>query len=511
MSRTLLQSAFLIMIITLIGRVIGLVRGIFVGAEFGTTLEASAYRLAFTIPSTLFVFVPGALNAIFIPSLKGMITRGQELEAKQLFQKVLTLSIIISFILSILLWIWAEPIISFISPGSSTELLILAADLLRWMLPSLFFIVLIGLFSSTLNVHFSFVLPNFGTIVNSLIVIIVLILFAPTFHIYALALATTLGFAGAAIVMLPRIFKEKYSLRPNLQWRDPELRKIGERFLPIMLGSFITSINEFLEKYLISNQGDDKIAALGYAKEVYQVPMAIFVAAFAMPLFPLLVEFVTKKDFTSTKQTIEKGLTYLLILMLPTTIGMWILSVPIVSVIYERGAFDAHSTTITAFALIFFALGLYPLVVRDMLTRAFYAMENTKIPVLAGIVQIISYVISSFLLIPVLGFAGAALGWTIGAIVNASLLWVILYRKIGNFIRKNYLWSWLRVGIATVGMAVILYLFNWVSETWNRYFQLGLAILIGATVYGVLLFLLREPLMQELLSKLLKRGKRATN
>lgn len=505
MAKTFLKSAMLIMIITLVGRVIGLVRGIFVGAEFGTTLEASAYRLAFTIPSTLFVFVPGALNAIFIPSLKGMITRGQALEAKQLFQKMFTLSILITFILFVALWIWAEPIISFISPDSSPELLTLAADLLRWMLPSLFFIILIGLFSSTLNVHFSFVLPNVGTIINSVIVILVLLVFAPIYNIYALALGTTLGFAGAALLMLPRIYKEKYTLTPNWHWRDPELRKIGERFVPIMLGSIITSLNEFIEKYLISGLGDDKIAALGYAKEVYQVPMAIFLAAFAMPLFPFLVEYVTKKDFTATKRTIEKGLNYLLLLMIPTTIGMILLSKEMISVIYQRGVFDANSTEITAFALIFFAIGLYPLVVRDMLTRAFYAMENTKIPVMAAIVQMIAYVFSSLLFIPWLGFAGAAMGWTIGAIVNAVILWIILHKKMGSFIRRTFLWSVGRVLIASSGMAILLYFFNQFSEIWNRYIQLGVAILLGGLVYALLLIVVREPLIAELLSKVMKR------
>lgn len=498
MAKTLLKTAVFIMVVTLVGRVIGLVRGVFIGAEFGTTLEASAFRLAFTIPSTLFVFVPGALNAVFIPSLKGLLTQGKEAEAKALFQKILTLSIVTVFGLSLLLWTFAQPIMAFISPGSSPQLLALAADLLRWMLPSLFFIVLIGLFSSTLNVHFSFVLPNIGTIANSAIVILVLVFFAPSLHIYALALGTTLGFFGAAFIMLPRIVRERYSLTPNWQWRDPELRKIGERFVPIMLGSFLTSLNEFIEKFLVSDLGDDKIAALGYAKEIYHVPMAIFLAAFAMPLFPLLVEFVTKKEFTSMKLTIEKGLTYLLILMIPTTVGIVLLNKEIVAVIYERGSFTSYSTDITAYALLFFALGLYPLVVRDMLTRAFYALENTKIPVFAGIVQVVFFVIGSFVFIPILGFAGAAMGWTIGAVVNALILWVILQRRIGRFVQRGFLYSCVRVTIAASSMALVLYIMNDRLADWNRYVLVGTMIAGGAVIYGMILIMLKEPYVLQL-------------
>lgn len=505
MSKTLLKSAVFIMIITLVGRVMGLVRNIFVNYQFGTTTESSAYFLAFTIPSAIFAFVPGALNAIFIPSLKKLVIDGKREEAKQLTQKLLTLTLLLSLIICIIGWIWAEPIISFIAPESSEELKILAAHLLRWMLPSILFIMLIGVFSSTLNVHNSFVLPNVGTIINSLILIAVLFIFVPVLGIYALALGTTLGFAGAALIMLPKVYLEKYTLRPNWHWNDPELKKIGERFLPIMLGSFITSINEFIEKFLVSGYGDDKIAVLVNAKTIYQVPMAVFVTAFAMPLFPLLVEYLRHKDLENTKATIEKGLSYLLILMIPTTVGICLLSQELVSVLYQRGKFDQTSTELTAFALLFFTLGLYPLAVRDLLTRAFYALENTVIPVLAGILQILMYVVGSYLFMPLLGYAAAAMGWTVGAICNVILLWIILQRKIGNFVSRFFMMTALKALGASAVMGAALFLFQSWTPDWNRYLHLTVAILLGALVYGLMLLLFKEPLTKDLLDKVKSR------
>jgi putative peptidoglycan lipid II flippase len=505
MSQTLIRSAFWIIVITLIGRVMGLVRSIFVSHEFGTTLEASAFSLAFTIPSTIFLFVPGALNAVFIPSLKGLVTEGRVVEAQKLFRKTLTITVVFYLLLSVAIWVWSEPIISFISPGSSIELKALAADLLRWMLPSILFIVLIGIFSSALNVHHSFVIPNISNIVNSGIVIFAILVLVPYMDIHGLALGTTLGFAGAALMMLPKVFREKYSVLPNWEWNDPEVKKMGERFLPIMIGSLITSMNDFIEKYLISGYGDDKIAAMWYAKQVYQVPMSVFIGAFAMPLFPYMVEYLKKKDYISTKETIEKGLTYLLILLIPTTIGMWILSEGIVSVLFERGDFDAYSTEITAYALIFFVLGLYPLAVRDLLTRAFYALENTLIPVIAAVVQILIYILASLIAMPVIGFAGAALGWTIGAIVNALILWVILQRKIGNFVSRKFLISTVKVMLASIAMGICVYVIDFLTEAWNRYLVVSAAIIVGGVIYGLILILLKESLTLDLFSKLLRR------
>ncbi|WP_188816612.1 murein biosynthesis integral membrane protein MurJ [Calditerricola satsumensis] len=505
MATFLLRSAIVIIVLTMIGRVMGLVRSIFISHEFGTSFEVGAFYTAFTIPNLVFLFVPGAINAVFLPSLKKYIIQGKFDEARALFQKVLTVSLLIYSLFTAVAWLYADPIIAWMTPGIPVHEQKLAANLLRWMLPSNLFIVLIGLFSSTLNVHGQFGLPNFGSIVNSLIVIFSIYLFVPLLGIHGLAIGTTLGFAGAALIMLPALIRKRYSLAPNWQWRDPELKKIGERFLPILLGSLITSLNEVIEKFLTSDFGSDKIAALSYAKQIYQVPLAVFVGAFAMPIFPLLVELIKKHAWQEAKSALEKTLTYMLLLLLPTTAGLWVLGEKIVALLFQRGQFDAYSTHITTLGLIFFALGLYPLAVRDILTRAFYALENTVIPVVVGVIQIAAYVLSSLMFARYLGFSGVALGWTVGAMVNVLLLGMLLWKKIGRFVGRVYLLSSIKASVATAGMVAALKGMLIVTDDWPLFLEVPAAILLGAMVYGGLLLMLKEELTVDVWIRLLKR------
>ncbi len=501
MKRTILQSAILIMIVTLLGRAMGLVRTIFISKEFGTTLEASAYLLAFSIPNLLFLFLPGALNAVFVPPLKRLINHGKIAEAKALFQKMVTITTIAYILIGILIWVFAKEIIFLIAANSSLELKLLATELLKIMIPSAFFIAMLSLFSSTLNVHYYFVLPTLGPIINSAIVIISIYTLVPIFGLYGLAYGTTLGFAGAAFMLLPAIYKEKYSLKPNWQWNDPEVYKIGERILPIMFGTAVSSLNEFIEKFLVSDLGDDKIAALGYARQIYQLPIAIFFGSIAIPLFIVLLDHLKNNELQSAKGTIEKGLLYMLVLMLPTTVGIWFIGDKIIMALFQRGSFDFTSTQITTSALIFFALALYPLTVKDIFVRAFYALENTFTPVLIGFVQIAIYIVAAVLLIPIMGFSGAAFGWAIGGVFSTLILGFLLWRKIGNFISKLFIQSSIKVLLSSLAMGIGLYGFNLISTTWSVYLQVLIAIILAVVIYGGMLILLKEPIAIALVQK----------
>ncbi|CCQ98321.1 putative MviN-like protein [[Clostridium] ultunense Esp] len=457
MPKSIIQSALLVMIATLLGRAMGFIRTIFVSQAFGTSLEASAYMLAFTIPNTLFTFLPGVMNAVFIPVLKGLYSSGNPLRARLLFQKMLTITTLIYLLLGVFIWIWADPITSFIASGGSEALKDLSAHLLRLMTPSLLFIVLLGLFSSTLNVHYYFVLPTLGTIMNSLIVILSLFFLVPSMGINGLAIGTTLGFAGGSLMMLPFILKEKYSLRPDWRWRDEDLITIGWRFIPILLGSFLTTMNEFIEKFLVAGFGDDKIAALGYARQLVQLPIAILFGAIVSPLYILLLDQMKGGKMEETRQTLSRSVTLMTLLFLPITVGIGILAAPLVSLLFERGAFDARSTEITSIALLLLGISLLPTIVKDLFTRVFYALDNTWIPVVLNVLQILFYILLSLLLIPRMGFGAVALGWSLASLLGALLIGALLWKKIGPFLGRSYLRSLMKGVAATFMTGLMVY------------------------------------------------------
>jgi putative peptidoglycan lipid II flippase len=525
MAQTILRSAVVIMIVTLVGRVVGLLRETLLGINFGAHFEADVYRYAFAIPNTIFLFVPGALNAIFVPSIKSMLVQNRQEEARALFRKMLTVTTVIYVIIMVLGMIFSREIIqamTFMQHDSSVvtaqqrmEQLEMGTRMLQIMWPSAMFIALIGVFQATLNAHQQFFIPTLSTVVNSIVVCAAYPLFVPYYGIYGVAIGTTLGFLFAALSMVYSIKKQKYSLRPDFSWNNEEMKKIGERFIPIMLGSLITQVYSFIYPVLASGLGEGRVAALGYANNIYQLPMAIFVAAFTLPIYPYLVEYFTKGELDKMKRSITEGMQYLFILTVPVIVAMAVIPNELASLIYyigDGGKFDEKANSLTANALLFMGLGLFFLAARDLLTRAFYAMENTKLTVIAAIIGILANIISSLLFIPYLSHGGVALGTSVGSLVNMLVLGFFLRRHIGPFMHREFWITGVKTGVASVIMGAALYAattFVSFQGVWIQKFYILFLIALGAGIFFAVLVSLREPLavriMERFAGKLLKR------
>mgnify|MGYP001948519853 FL=1 len=510
MARTLLRSAALIMVMTLLARVIGFVRETLLAHQFGVTFAVDAYKVAYSIPQTLFLFVPGALNAIFLTSVKGLLTERRTADAVKLFRQMLTLVTLLYLALAVLGYLFAEPITRLIAPTYTGAELELTVRMMRIMWPAAVFIALIGLFQATLNAHEDFFWPMLGGILNSVIVIAAYPLLVPGLGIRGVAIGTTLGFAAAALIMVYPLRKHRYSFRPSMAWNNAEMRSIGERFVPIMIGSSVTQLTVFLEKFMVTPLGEGKVSSLNYANTFFQLPMSIFVSAFALPILPYLVEYYKKKDMSRMKESLESSLQYLLILIIPVTAAMLVIPEPLLSLIYQWGTssqFDAHALHLTGYALFFYSFGLMFLAGRDLFTRAFYAMENTKLPVFVAVFSIGVFFVAGMALTRTFDHGGIALGASISAATNMLLLGWLLRRRIGSMLSRRFWITLLRTSIASAIMAVIvrsvLYLWSWGEVHWIVYKAAVIfAICLGAAIYGLMLVALREPKAKDLWLKI---------
>jgi putative peptidoglycan lipid II flippase len=324
----------------------------------------------------------------------------------------------------------------------------------------------------------------------------------PVYGPTGLAIATTLGYLAGMLTMLPTLRQFGYRHRISFAVRgDEALSGMGERVVPIMIGAVVAQATTFLERGFAESTGTGAISALANANQIVQIPMAIFVGAFTLPLFPLLSSHVKRGELEEMKGILQKGLAYLFILLVPVTAGLALYAEPVIRLAFARGAFDDYSVAITAWALPFYALGLFALASRDLLTRAFYALENTRTPVVIGVVGIVVYVLANWLLIPGLGHGGIALANAVSAYSQAILLFVLLWRAVGLPVRRSFLGTVVKTLLACAIMgAGILLLDPWLSllPLW-AYMLVGIG--MGAALYGVSLALLREPLVAELVQK----------
>ncbi|UIO44089.1 murein biosynthesis integral membrane protein MurJ [Brevibacillus brevis] len=500
---SLLKIASMIVVLTLVGRLLGFFRSVYVSNLYGTGMEADAFNIAATIPLTLFLVIPGAVNAVLIPTMRGMMEKGER--TTDLYQKMLTIILGIFVALSVLGVVFSYELAAMF--GLTGEKLELTASMLQWMWPSAIFIGLTGLWSSICNAHQHFFTPTLGTVANGALVIVSMYVLVPMYGPIGLSMATTIGYLAALLPILPTLRGFGYQQRFSFAWReDAALKGMGERVIPILIGAVVAQATTFLERGFAEGLGTGIVSALANANQIMQLPLAIFVGAFTLPLFPLLASHVKRGEMTEMKQILQKGLAYLLILLLPVTVGLALYAEPIIRLAFERGAFDEHSVALTAWALPFYGVGLFFLASRDLLTRAFYALENTKTPVIIGAIGIGVYALANWLLIPLLGHGGIALANAVSAISQALLLFILLWRAVGSPVRANFLMT---TGKTILGCAVmagaILFVDPWLSVL-PVWLYLSLGIMGAALLYLAVLILVREPLVSELLQKVRKRS-----
>lgn len=500
---SLLKTASMIVVLTLVGRLLGFFRSVYLNSLYGTGMESDAFNIASTIPLTLFLVVPGAVNAILIPTMRGLMEKSQR--TNELYHKMLTIILVVFAVMAGLGVVFSTQLAAMF--GVTGAKLELTAEMLRWMWPSAIFIGLTGLWSSICNSHQHFFTPTLGTVANGAVVIASMYVLVPVYGPNGLAIATTLGYLAAMLTMLPTLRRFGYGHRLSFAWReDDALKGMGERVVPILIGAVVAQATTFLERGFAEGVGTGVISALASANQIVQIPMAIFVGAFTLPLFPLLASHVKRGEMNEMKQILQKGLAYLLILLVPVTVGLALYAEPVVRAAFQRGAFGEESVALTAWALPFYALGLYFLAARDLLTRAFYALENTRTPVVIGAIGIGVYALANWLLIPRMGHGGIALANALSALSQAVLLFAWLWRAVGRPVRGGFLKTLAKTLLASLIMGGAI----WIADPWLSllplWMYLSLGIAGGAILYVAAMALMREPLVSELLQKVRRRA-----
>lgn len=507
MSNLLIKSSIIIVAVSLVGRLLGFLRNVFLANTF-SGMESDAYVMAVTIPLTLFLIIPGAVNSVLIPTMKGLMGEDQHTRRNDLFEKTLTVSSILFFLLTLAGMIWADPIISVIAHGFPEAKRRLTVELLQIMMPSTFFIGLVAVFSSVLNAHNEFFESSLGVVINSGVVILSFYTLVPLWGIKGLAWGTMIGFAAFAIYLIIPMKRRKYRIRWNIGIvGDEHISGMGKRFTPIMGGMVISQLYPILERFFASSLGDQKLTVLYLANGIVQLPIAIFAGSLAVPLFPLLSEYVKKNRMDLMKDTMAKGILYQYHLLLPSTLGLILLSKEVVRIFYAHSAtFNEQSVNLTAWALIFYSIGILGWAGRDMLTRAFYAVENTKTPVIVGGLSLGVYIALGWTLIPLLDHGGIALAFSLASFFNLGLQAVFLRKQIGKLFTRPFYLSIVK-GLGSVAvMSGVLWVLKGPSHLLGL-LQLPVLVVIAVFVYFGILIVLKEETVYELAAKLMARFK----
>ncbi|MGM0508252.1 MAG: murein biosynthesis integral membrane protein MurJ [Fusobacteriota bacterium] len=424
------KNSIVIMALTLVSRILGLIRTVLIATFFGATGLTDAYFSAFKITNFFRQLLgEGALGTVFIPVYNEKETKEGKKEAKELIFSIMNLLFIFLVAMSFFMMIFSKNIINTLVSGYDEETKRLASSILKITSWYFLFIGLAGMISAILNNFKKFYMPAFMPMMFNFSIIGFIIFLYKKLGIYALAYGTLVGGALQLIVLIPSFVKIIKKYKFHINFKDKYLKKIFVLILPMLLGIFAKQINTIIDQYFASYLPNGTISALENATRVYNLPIGIFAISIATVTFPSISKAAAKKDMIKIKSEMEKGLKFLIFFVIPS---FWVLifySTEIIDLLLGYGKFSERAIVLTSESLLFYSIGLFSYTAIHLFTRGFYSMKNTKSPVIFAVVAIIVNIALDYLLVDILQHRGLALATATASTVNFVLLYTFFNIK----------------------------------------------------------------------------------
>jgi len=517
------RAAGLVASLALLSRVLGLVREIVVRQYLGvTTLEATAFDIAGRFPEAIFLIVAGgAIGSAFIPTFTAYFSRDDEAGGWHLFSAIINLVTIITTAVSVLVMIFAGPFVTFFYAENivlEPALLPLTVYLMRIMLLSPIIFGVSGIIMATLNARQHFLLPAVAPSVYNVGIIVGGVIGAwvgrgdPPATAVGLAWGTVAGSLGHLLVQLPALRGRNARYAPVLSLRDPGVRQVARLMGPRVLGLSFSEINKFVILFLTGTMALGTLPALNAAFRILIMPQGILGQALGIAAFPTLATLAARSAHREMRHILSDSLRLILFLGLPATVLLIMLAEPYITILFERGLFDAEATTLVAAALRFYAIGLIALTAIEVIARAFYALSDTLTPVLTGGAQILAmWALSLWFrdaVFPTLGWlplGGLALGFSLSNLLEVGLLLWLIRGKLNGLNGRSLLSGLARMGVASLAMAAaVAGVLLWLpaSAVWSR---AGIGTAAGGITYLLVSQLLRVEEWQRFIGILARR------
>ncbi len=487
----LARVALGIAVIGLMSKLLGFIREVVLARYFGATAATDAYLVALVLPS---VGVGALINAIvvtFIPIFAEYEARKGEAATFHLVNNTLNFLLLLSVLLGGVGYLLAPQVVTILAPGFHGSQATLAIHLTRIMLPVVIAMSANSIATAVLQSRQHFWVPAVSGLPYNFILITAITLSARYYGIAGVAVGTALAILSQALIQVPFLYRLGFRYQPVLDLREEGLRKMGVLIWPVLVGVAATQFNIVIDRWLASSLPEGSISALNYAFKLVMLPFGLIVSAMTSVTFPLFSQMAATDRQEELGEAYLKTTQVLVLFFVPLTVGMVVLREPFVRAAFQRGAFDVGDTAATSVALLFYSLGMLAYALNDLSARVFFAVQDTRTPVLISVLVMGLNVVLNLILVRPMSHGGLALATSLASIFGAIGYFVLFRRRYGLKRGRRLL---VVMGVA-VGASVLMGLVVWelyrlIPHTWSSgNFLRQAMVLLGLTSIGATFYL----------------------
>ena len=501
---------------TMVSRLFGFVRDLVLAMTFGASASADAFFVAFRIPNIQRrILGEGAVSAAMIPVYGEYLNTKSEEETKNFASNLFNIQLTVLILTSLAIVVFAPYLIMAFAPGfiDEPDKFELTVTLTRWMGPYLILVGMSAYCMGILNTQGVFTLSAAAPILVNLSMVLGALILSPYLEqpILGLAIGVLVGGALQFLVQFPTTLRKGLTLRLTFNWKHAGIIKVGKLLGPAILGFGVYEINLLVDTLLASLLASGSVSYLYYANRMVQLPLGVFGVALGVAILPMLTGQAARQEIEAFRDTLAFGIRLILFITIPATVGLIILSFPIINTLWERGEFLRTTTEGTSLALIYYSVGLCAFAGTKVLVSAFYSFQDTKTPMKIGIYSMLLNVTLAVILMGPLKHGGIALATSLSSIFNAAALVFLLKKRLGRMGGRSIVRSLVQLFVAVALMAFGVYFANaWWFDPQASLIQ-RIAVLFGEITLGVVIYIGASGLMKneelKFIHRLIREGR----
>lgn len=502
------KAISMVIIITLLGKFMGLWRDRLLAINYGTGMYANAFLTASRLPRVFFdMLFASAISASFIPVFNEVFKKRGRDEAIRFGGNFITVVGAGTLLLTIVGVALSGPLVQLIADGYDRETMDLCISLTRMMFPTMFFTGIAYAFVGILQSFDEFNIPAAISVLANLVIIIYYYFLNGRFGIYGLAVAFVLGWAMQALVQIPSLKKKGFRYRPSFDIKNENIKKVLTLMVPVMISTWVQPLSLLINTRFASHMyGGSGVSAVEYSMNLYLTIIGVFILSVANVIFPRLSRLQVSDAKDEFSDTLRTTMHASLFFVIPMMAGVMSLSRELVDLIYGGGEFVTSDVDITGRALLFTSLGMIGYAGQNILNKVYFAKLDGKTPFIAGALSIIINFVLCLLFAEQFKVSGLAVISAVVSTVNALVLWLVLEKRGEGFISKKFLLDVIKMAVAAAVMAAAVRgTVSILESVWTGPMFKWIVLLVP-TVVGVIVYFAITIALKLDETRLLRRG-----